>query len=141
MGGQVQWSFRVCEMRKQGLLEPVLRAYVVKHVPDDSLPTGVDIQILPLQLDEPSDIGDRIVFLGFPAVGSHVINSDSPLAPPCEDGVQPSLESIRQYLVGLPFVELLTFATGADAVTGNTIEARVSYTLEDFFWDNKFKPC
>eukprot|EP00446_Apocalathium_sp_SHHI-4_P070690 CAMPEP_0177514548 /NCGR_PEP_ID=MMETSP0369-20130122/44379_1 /TAXON_ID=447022 ORGANISM="Scrippsiella hangoei-like, Strain SHHI-4" /NCGR_SAMPLE_ID=MMETSP0369 /ASSEMBLY_ACC=CAM_ASM_000364 /LENGTH=234 /DNA_ID=CAMNT_0018993253 /DNA_START=306 /DNA_END=1007 /DNA_ORIENTATION=+ len=145
--GGVQLVFRICEMRKQPLLEPLVRVYCVRHVEDEFEPGAFQVDVQPVALEEPDNsIADGKIFLSLPVRVVHAIGPGSPLAPPAQEGKAGvaqdlSAEDVQVYLQSLPFVEIIAIVSGTDGVTGNSIEARHSYTMEEIRWNCRFVRC
>lgn len=90
-----------------------------------------------------TDIHNGIIFLGLPAMVSHKIDYNSPLAPDVPSGTSgcPSQAEVRNYLSQSPYLEVLVLLSGTEESTGAVVEARHSYTLEDIFWNRTYGTC
>eukprot|EP00933_Yihiella_yeosuensis_P026619 TRINITY_DN20679_c0_g1_i1.p1 TRINITY_DN20679_c0_g1~~TRINITY_DN20679_c0_g1_i1.p1 ORF type:complete len:372 (+),score=36.03 TRINITY_DN20679_c0_g1_i1:131-1246(+) len=138
--GSIHWTFRLCEIEKRPLIEPIVRLYAIKHVevPEDS--EGIDVQVLQLGVSEPDcSIADGKLFLSLPAVVSHCIDADSPLAP--DSGKDLTVDDVYKYFMGLHHLEILAILSGTCPVTGNMLETRHSYVLQEILWDRTFAKC
>merc|ERR1712137_1454878 len=141
-GGNVYWTFRVCDMRKQPLLEPQVRVYCVTHTLDESHPAGINVKVVPLPLCEPrADIADGKMFLSLPCNVSHRIDQDSPFVPPQNTKRDFSAKAVQEYLNSIPYIELIAVVAGTDSVTGNLTERRQSYTKLEILWEQEYAHC
>ncbi|CAK0894913.1 unnamed protein product [Prorocentrum cordatum] len=123
---EMHWTFRVCELRRQPLLEPLLRVHCVRVEPCQSHPDRVEVKVLPVALSQPSeDIADAhaLPVPPLPAGGGRAQDrSLHPLAPPpaagC-DGSDPTPDEVHRHLRSLPYLELIAIVSGTDGVTGD----------------------
>jgi len=137
--GSATLAFRVCEISKRPLIEPMVRVYAVMHVPDPSHTGSILVQVRPLKLEEPDcNIADGRLFLSLPARVLHRVNGGSPLAPGQKEH---GLAGVQQHWRELPFLEIIAVVSGTCPVTGTSLEARQSYTLEEIVWSSRFEPC
>lgn len=78
----------------------------------------------------------------------HEIDFESPLAPDdawqCLDasGVDlgPLEDDVRTHLHAVPYLEVMVSLAGTDEITGNSVEARHSYLVEEKQWHRIFAP-
>lgn len=136
--------FRVADMSFRPLSQATMQVYCVQHHRDASQPRGIRVELAAMQLEEPDrDIHNGIIFLGLPAMVSHKIDYNSPLAPDVPSGTSgcPSQAEVRNYLSQSPYLEVLVLLSGTEESTGAVVEARHSYTLEDIFWNRTYGTC
>ncbi|CAJ1389177.1 unnamed protein product [Effrenium voratum] len=135
--GFVKICFRICEVAKRPLIEPLVRMYALKHATDALDNTEVDV--VQMRLEQPcGDIADGKLFLSLPAKVIHRVNTESPLSQATDVG---SLENFLDCLQSLDFVEVIAIVSGTCPITGSSLEARQSYTLSDIQYDCAFAPC
>lgn len=158
--GHVFLVFRFCEMRKQPLLDVYVRVYCLIRVENPFVSEGVEVRLVALDLDWPDgDYAEGRVLASLPVTVVHKVDKDSPLAPSgdnssssSESGLEKepgeekkedrfTLEGVREGLHGLPFFEIIAVVCGTDENSGNTVEARFSYTLDELRWGHVFAPC
>jgi len=145
--GHVHLVFRFCEIRKQPLLDVYVRVYCLQRVENPFVADGVEARLVALELEEPdSDAAEGRVLAPLPVTVVHQINKDSPLAPRSDDdsGEEEkhfSLESVKQFLMAQPFLEIIAVICGTDESSGNTVEARFSYVYEELRWNQVFASC
>ncbi|CAK9089411.1 unnamed protein product [Durusdinium trenchii] len=140
----VKLCFRVCEVARKPLIEPLIRVYLVKHqkLPDlpelDGLESDdrVDVEVHQMALEEPNiNIADGKLFLTLPCKVVHCLDSDSPL---CS---AKNLDEFHEAMQRTEFFEVLAVLSGTCPITGNSLEARQSYTASDLRVDCRFSPC
>merc|ERR1712113_1126040 len=100
-----------------------------------------------LELEEPDgDAAEGRVLASLPVTVVHRIDKDSPLAPSDEkssgeEEKHGTLEGVRKALMAQPFLEIIAVVCGTDENSGNTVEARFSYSFEELRWDQVFASC
>lgn len=141
-GGFVKIAFRVCEAARKPLIEPLVRLYLVKHgrqiFADPDMEGFLDVDVYQMPLEEPNiDIADGKLFLTLPSKVVHCLNSSSPLSSGAVHGLQEFHEKIQ----AMDFFELIVVLSGTCPITGNSLEARQSYTASDLRYGCVFAPC
>jgi len=158
--GHVNLVFRFCEIRKQPLLDVYVRVYCLQRMENPFVEGGEEIRLCPLEIEEPDgDAAEGRVLSTLPVTVVHLIDAESPLAPAeAKEEIDAAaaasadaagaaaerrltLEGVRRALTSQPFLEIIAVVCGTDENSGNTVEARFSYTLEELRWDQVFASC
>ncbi|KAF0717163.1 hypothetical protein AaE_010917, partial [Aphanomyces astaci] len=131
--------FQVCERRRHQLVEAHVRCYGVAKRHSDP-----PFQTLPMRIQSPDDNLGAFVLLALPQLIVHRIDPSSPLFPPPASSSS-STSSVTQceiaHHVAQSDLELVVVLEGTDATSGNTMQARYSYTADDIKWHHTFAPC
>ncbi|RHY19817.1 hypothetical protein DYB25_013254 [Aphanomyces astaci] len=120
------------------LVEAHVRCYSVAKRHSDA-----PFQTLPMRIQSPDDNLGAFVLLALPQLIVHRIDPSSPLFPP--PASSSSTSSVTQceiaHHVAQSDLELVVVLEGTDATSGNTMQARYSYTADDIKWHHTFAPC
>ncbi|CAE7039395.1 KCNJ9 [Symbiodinium natans] len=138
--GCVKLSLRICEVARRPIIEPIVRMYAVWHQ-DLPEPTElVDVDVRPMVLETPNiSIADGKLFLTLPTKVVHRVDSVSPLA------LAPTklmgIDDFQHDMACLDYLEILVVVSGSCPITGNSLEARHSYSKENLRYKSRFAPC
>eukprot|EP00438_Fugacium_kawagutii_P022827 Skav230302 [mRNA] locus=scaffold430:30461:31306:+ [translate_table: standard] len=140
--GFVKMAFRICEVARKPLIEPMVRMYIMKHGPHPTGASGaegfLDLDVKQMPLEEPDiNISDGKLFLTLPSRVVHCFDSESPWR---QDKVT-SLQQFHDQVQEMDFFEFIVVLSGTCPITGNSLEARQSYTASDLRYDCTFAPC
>ena len=132
--GLIKIGFRVCEVARKPLIEPLVRVYCVVHREDELDELEVEVHQVPLE--EPDlDVADGKMFLTLPSRVVLALDERNCL------GHTKTLEQFHAKLSKIPFLELIVVLSGTCPITGNMLEARQSYTASDLRSNCRFASC
>jgi len=145
-GDRVRLEFRLCDSRDRPLLECRARLTMVYNESTvgtlGAQPWGAEdrteVRVAGMKITEPID-ADQI-FISLPTVVVHEVDCNSPLAMPGRTG-NPTLAEVHERIKSFPFLEIIATVAGTDEISGNGVEARVSWTYTELLFQMRFIPC
>ncbi|CAL1149327.1 unnamed protein product [Cladocopium goreaui] len=139
--GFVKIAFRVCEVARKPLIEPMVRLYLIKHgrvAVDADMEGFLDVDTHQMALEEPDiNIADGKLFLTLPTKVVHCLDETSPLS----SGPVRNMQQFHDQIQAMDFFEVIVVLSGTCPITGNSLEARQSYTASDLRYNCTFAPC
>jgi potassium inwardly-rectifying channel subfamily J len=159
--------FRVAELRHHQLLEATVRAYCVRHERHAATRTDCEHKEESQGLNFPAEtvhyvsrpmkllheeVGASRILMSLPQVVAHIIDEKSPLMPlipawydvqgrsHCQQNGLFTSEDIALFWRDRD-VEVVVLLEGTDELTGAAIQAKHSYSADDFAWNETFVPC
>jgi hypothetical protein len=149
----VELALRIAEMQARPLLQVVMQAYVVLHrrdvqnapaIDDDTEAHCEDVIVRALHLQGLDD-NNNALLCAIPMTITHTIDRESPLSPCNRYAMNMTHDSTLSETItnlrSMPYLEVIVMVSGTEESTGNAVEGRQSYIIQEIVSGHEFGRC